>query len=283
MVAHLPCKIRLQHTLPAGTYTVKLVAINASGNDTEIKTNYITVAPSPIVNFTADSFASCSLPRSVTFTNSSVAGSSGTTSYLWDFGDGTTSTSQSPTKSYATAGNYTIVLLVTNGLGCSNSSTKVNYIKVSQKPTAGFTASGTSNCNAPYTVSFANNSVAGDTYDWDFGDGSTSTSVAPSHTYTVNGSYTVKLITTNAAGCKDTLVKPAYINIFHPTAAFTMSTTSSCARKMVYFTNTSTPAGYGSSWDFGDGNSSTAASPNKSFNTPGTYSVRLVVSKKWLL
>ncbi|MGN6476339.1 MAG: PKD domain-containing protein, partial [Flavipsychrobacter sp.] len=84
----------------AGTYAVKLVVTNASGRDSVTKTNYITVAPTPIVSFTADSTPSCTLPRTVTFNNTSSPGGSGTTTYLWDFGDGTTSTAQNPSKTY---------------------------------------------------------------------------------------------------------------------------------------------------------------------------------------
>ncbi|MBN9482918.1 MAG: hypothetical protein BGO70_08575 [Bacteroidetes bacterium 43-93] len=263
----------------AGTYAVKLVVTNASGRDSVTKTNYITVAPTPIVSFTADSTPSCTLPRTVTFSNTSSPGGSGTTTYLWDFGDGTTSTAQNPSKTYTTGGNYTITLLVTNGNGCSQSLTKINYIKVSTKPTADFAANNTNFCAAPATVAFTNNSGSGVSYTWDFGDGNTSTNTSPSNTYNALGSYNVRLITTNAAGCKDTMTKSSYINISHPTAAFNTSASTICSGRTIYFTNTSSPSGYTSAWDFGDNTTSTAANPSKSYTTAGTYSVRLIITK----
>jgi PKD repeat protein len=94
-----------------GTYTVTLTATNSSGSNTKTVVGYITVTALPTVAFTADSSISCSLPRTIVFTNNSVLGSAGTPSYFWDFGDGTTSTSANPTKTYTTYGNFTVTLL----------------------------------------------------------------------------------------------------------------------------------------------------------------------------
>ncbi len=262
-----------------GTYTVTLIATNANGSDTQITTNYITVAPSPTVAFTADSTPSCQVPRTISFTNNSVAGGSGTATYLWDFGDGNTSTSASPTHTYTSFGNYTVTLLVTNGNSCSKSLIKSNYIKILPKPTASFTATGNNSCTAPVTIIFTNTSTSAVSYDWDFGDGGTSTATSPTHTYTANGSYTVRLIATNAAGCKDTFTNSSFVNIGAPNASFSVSSLSVCTGKSVNFTNASTPAGYTSAWDFGTGGTSTSTSPTYTYSSTGTYTVRLIVSR----
>ena len=122
------------HTYPAaGNYTVKFTVTNASGSDSEIKTQYIRVS-SPVINtppiaqFTASPLQGHS-PLVVQFTDQSV--STGTTSYQWDINnDGVTDyTVQNPSHTYPSAGNYTIKLTVSNAFG-STSEIKTNYIKV---------------------------------------------------------------------------------------------------------------------------------------------------------
>lgn len=77
-----------------------------------------------------------------------------------------------------------------------------------------FNASITTSCIAPFTVNFNNTSTNGSTFQWNFGDGNTSTQTSPSHTYTSNGTYNVTLIADGGASCgKDTTVKNAYITI----------------------------------------------------------------------
>jgi gliding motility-associated-like protein len=75
----------------------------------------ITVNPSPAANFVCPQYISAG--QLVNFTD----GSTGAVTWLWNFGDGNTSTQQNPSHSYASAGNYTITLIVTNSFGCMDS------------------------------------------------------------------------------------------------------------------------------------------------------------------
>jgi PGF-pre-PGF domain-containing protein len=119
------------HTYPnAGTYNVSLVATNLAGNNTLTQNDYITVAITPMANFSAD-VTSGTAPLSVTFTDTST---NIPTSRLWDFGDGSNSTSQNPIHSYTAAGSYNVTLNATNVAG-SNVSTQLYYINVSAAPT----------------------------------------------------------------------------------------------------------------------------------------------------
>src|SRR5690606_17589941 len=102
-----------------GTYTVTLTVSNGSGTNTKTITNYIQVIASPQVNFTSVDSVTCP-PKAVQFTNLSVPGAGGTTTYLWDFGDGGTSTQVNPTHTYVANGVYNVSLSVTNSSGCSN-------------------------------------------------------------------------------------------------------------------------------------------------------------------
>ena len=165
-----------------GQYTVKLVVTNASGSDSVVRTNMISVFAKPTVNFSASSISGCA-PMNVNFTDQSIPGSGTLNSWQWDFGDGTFSTTQNPSHIYTATGSYNLSLLVTNIHGCVNTITNPNYITITDKPTAAFTNSSTANCGAPLTINFNNQptGVGNLSYLWIFGDGPTSTEANPSH------------------------------------------------------------------------------------------------------
>lgn len=259
-----------------GNYTVTLTVSNANGSHTKTVTNYIKVAPAPAVSFIADSSVSCA-PKTIQFTNLSAPGGSGTPSYLWDFGDGNTSTAQNPSHTYNTQGNYKVSLIVTNSNGCMQTLTKTNYIKLVQKPAISFSATNTTSCKVPVTVAFTNSTTGGSSYFWDFGDGTTSTQQAPNHTYTSTGNYNVKLVVTNATGCKDSLVKTAFVKAGALKASF-VSTASLCVGTTMTFANTTVQPAAGITWLFGNGASSTAHSTQYTYPNAGTYTAKLIAN-----
>ncbi len=196
----------------AGTYTVSLTVTGDCGSDTETKTDYITVGETLVADFSGSPTSGCA-PLTVTFTDQSTGE---VTSWDWDFGDGGTSTAQNPSHQYASAGDYTVTLTVTGSCG-SDSETKTNYIHVDGAPVADFYGTPTSG-DYPLTVSFTDQSTGGVTsWDWDFGDGGTSTAQNPSHQYTAAGDYTVTLTVTGACG-SDTEIKTDYIHVTEPSA-----------------------------------------------------------------
>jgi PKD repeat protein len=268
----------------AGTYTVTLTATNAAGSNTATKSNYITAtgtaAQTPVAAFSA-SPTSGNAPLDVTFTDNS-AGSP--TAWNWNFGDGTTSAVQNPVHTYSTAGNYTVTLTATNAAG-SNTATKSGYISVgttAQKPVVNFWGTPRSG-NAPLSVTFKDITTGSPTaWNWDFGDGTTSTDQNPKHTYSTAGNYTIKLTATNAAG-STALTKYYYIKVTGtaaqtPVAAFSATPTSGNAPLNVAFTDTSTGTPTAWSWNFGDGTSSTQKSPTHTYSAAGSYTVTLTVS-----
>ena len=262
--------------LNPGTYTVKLVIKNATGlADSLTKLQYIVVYAKPATNFSAAPLTGC-FPLPVNFTDMSTAGSGTITSWLWDFGDGNTSTLQNPSHTFSAAGNYTILLVVTNSNGCSKSFTKSNYISISNGVQAVFTNSAPSSCSAPQTINFQNQSTGTGTlsYQWLFGDGSTSTIANPQHTYTAAGSYSVQLVVTNSTGCTDTIIHPNSITIGSVNANFTFPS-NICVGNSFSFSNTSAPAPLSAAWDFGDATTSTLLNPVKTYGAPGIYTVTL--------
>lgn len=260
-----------------GTYTVKLIATSSTGSK-DSTTLTITVYDVPLVKFTGDSIG-CK-GASFHYYDSSTLYSSGSGTYLWNFGDGNTSTSKNPTYTYNLTGTYTITLSVTNSVGCSSFLRKTGWVSVVGPPTVNFTADTTLFCGPNATGRFNNLSTGGSytplTYAWSFGDGGTSTSTSPTHGYTSYGSYNVKLVVTNSVGCKDSLTRPGYINSVSETANFNLSATSICPGVSVSVTNTSTPSYTNSYWDFGDGFTSTLNSLTHAYTTAGTYTIKLV-------
>lgn len=257
-----------------GEYSVKLVVQNAGGKDSLIKTAYIKVYAAPQVSFDAPVTSGCS-PLPVNFNNTSTAGNGTISSYLWDFGDGNTSVQQVPSHSYSNPGNYNISLVAVNSYGCRSTNYATNYITVNPSPEAGFNSINAIGCTAPHSVSFQNQSTGTGslTYSWNFGDGNSSTLQNPVHQYNSNGIFNVTLITTNATGCKDTLVKNQEVHIgsLHPD----FQVNPVCEGVPAQFTNISSPASDSVRWNFGDGTTSQVNNPLKTF-VAGTYQVKML-------
>ena len=195
------------YTTP-GNYTVSLATSSTAGcSDTMTKQNLFAILD---INTTFSVPDSICINSQATFVNTSTPVP---VSSLWNFGDGTTSTDTMPVKSFASVGNYKVTLYNTYSF-CKDSSSKT--IKVSPKPKTNFTAGSTFKCSPPFTVTFTDATPGAVGWQWDFGDGSTASDQNPSHTFTDTGYYSVKLITTNASGCSDTLEKKNYISIIRP-------------------------------------------------------------------
>ncbi|MDX1994988.1 MAG: PKD domain-containing protein [bacterium] len=138
-------------------------------------------------------------PLTVQFTDTSTGEVTG---WLWDFGDGTTSTEQNPSHTYNAAGTYTATLTVSGPGGTSEpSTTTINVL--AGAPTASFTTDVTEG-TAPLTVQFTDTSTGEVTgWLWDFGDGTTSTEQNPVHTYEAAGTYTATLTVSGSGGTSE--------------------------------------------------------------------------------
>ncbi|NMB78558.1 MAG: PKD domain-containing protein, partial [Methanomicrobiales archaeon] len=273
-----------QHVFTApGTYSVNLTAANAGGSSSVSKPDLIVVQPpAPVAGFTADNVSGMA-PLSVQFTDTS---SNTPAAWSWNFGDGSTSTVQNPLHIYNTTGTYTVSLTVTNA-GGSNTVTQSNYISVSPVtptptmiPVAALSANRTAG-ETPMGVQFYDRSTGTPTaWLWDFGDGSTSTSRNPVHTFTTAGNFTINLTATNAYGSGSKIqvnyIKPSVPVI--PTAAFRGNITAGPTPLAVQFTDRSTGYPKSWSWDFGDGTTSTVRSPLHTYSAAGNYTVTLTVT-----
>lgn len=270
-----------------GFYKIKLVARDPFGCEDSVE-HTITIN-GLITQFSTTPANGCA-PLNVCFTNNTAAScTSNPVSCNWNFGDvasGALNTSNScgnPCHVYNNGGNYNVTLVVIDDDGCHDSLTQSAAVVI---PTAVacFTANDTTSCIGT-NINFTNCSVGNAlTYCWNFGDGigCQSTQQNPVHSYGAAGNYTVQLIVTNASGCHDTLVKPAYIFISQPTANFTVDTSfTSCPPLTVHFTNTSNctnpPCSY--VWSFGAGQgASVVTNPIHTYQTPGVFYPSLTVT-----
>lgn len=189
------------------SYTVTITDANGCTSSDVV---VVTVNNLPVVSFSAADPDGCA-SHCTAFTPSGTG-----ISYSWNFGF-TTSTLTSPVICYPTPGVYDVILTVTDANGCINTATQVAAITVYPNPTAAFTASPQpTNMNNP-TITFTDASTLGNTWQWDFGDGSAGSSVQnPSYTYSDPGTYTVTLVVTSANGCVDTIQVIVIIEDFPP-------------------------------------------------------------------
>ena len=155
-----------------------------------------------------------------TFTDVTTGGTPPYT-YKWDFNnDGLTeSTLQSPTYVYTSAGNYSVSLTVTDSSlgGAINTQTRTGYIMVYAPLSAAFSASATEGVAGRTVFTFTDQSTGGKgpySYQWQFGDGNTSTLQNPTHVYASAGNYTTTLRVTESLSTSDTITKTAYITVY---------------------------------------------------------------------
>ena len=206
-------------------------------------------------------------------------------SRVWNFGDGqslTKATGGVLTHAYANPGNYTVSMQITDASGCSPGTPYVQYVTVNG-PKASFYPSGT-DVHLNTTVYFYNTTNdygnSNTVYNWNFGDGSTSTDPYPSHTYPVPGVYTVTMTATNPSVPCASTATPVTIIVRNFNSAFGFNSSyisGSCAPLLVSFTNTS--YNYISvDWNFGDGiTAGNVNYPSHIYDKPGKYIVTLNV------
>jgi len=132
---------------------------------------------------------------SVSFTDKSTD-DQGIVNYAWSFGDNATSSSANPSHTYSAQGSYTVSLTVTDGDNLTDTkSMSVSVTTEGNAPIADFSYS-TNDLNASFTDKSSDDGAVV-SYQWDFGDNTSSTLQNPSHTFTASGSYDVSLTVTD--------------------------------------------------------------------------------------
>ncbi len=203
-----------------GSKTISL-KVYEDGCESDSSFSTIEVNPTPQVDFAVDTIEGC-VPAGFSFYDSTLSATADAT-YLWDFGDGSTSTQQNPVYSYSEPGDYTVSLQVMNGV-CEDVKTQESLIQVHDNPDADFSLSPTLTSIKNPEINLSNLSSADAVnWIWDMGDGSIIEDVQnPTYAYQSTGTFNVLLLVENMFGCTDSISKTVTIkphpNLYAPNA-----------------------------------------------------------------
>ena len=226
----------------------------------------------------------------VTFTSTSTP-TTALSSYTWNFGNTTstvlTNNTTSASTNYTTNGLYTVTLSFSSGTLCpavATATSLINVNTVSCSLLAGFTyTQGLSGF-----VSFNNTStgtISGVSYTWHFGDNTFAFISSPTHSYSANGTYTVKLIASNnfTNTCMDSISIPVTINSYSPCNLVANFSITATANNAASFTSTSSGTVSGSTyiWNYGDGSNGIGATSSHTYMNSGPYIATLTVNNNY--
>jgi len=214
----------------------------------------------------------------VNFTNTSQ----GNNGYYWNFGDGSSSTQQSPVHTYAYNGLYYIYLNADTSVGGCGGSAWDSVIITNTQNTPTCTAAFTYTLGSSGQVSFSNTStgtVVNPVYNWNFGNGNTSAVISPSYTYLYNGTYNVYLYEYDSTGINLTCYASQQVTISNAlncgdSAYFTLfpDTSQVSTWYVNFYTNTGNSP-LNAVWSWGDSTTSTGLSPSHVYANAGWYNI----------
>ncbi len=258
--------------LDAGIYSIRQTIDTAC-----LITSIVIPEDSVVAHFWTENFCAPGVAPLV----DSSSSSSTITSWWWDFGDGTSSTLPNPTHTYTGDGQYNIMLVVQDSIGCRD--TLIKTIEAFPPPIVNFSTSSTQACDSLCTEFMNNTSPNSNNivnWEWNLGNGTYSNASTPSACYFNDGDapqlFDVTLIATNSNGCSDTSFIPNYITVWaSPTAHFEAHYLP--PNPLVTFSNHSTNS-MQYYWDLGDGDTSTAFEPHHQYSEAGMYSIVLYAS-----
>lgn len=248
-----------------------------SGVDARVPTININ---DPAAAGTAGIYAYACNNFSVNFRNQSVLG----TTYFWDFGvpnlANDTSNIFEPTYTYPDTGTYRVTLIVNKGFSCAD--TTIVTVRIFPEFNTDFSA--VEQCEGT-AISFSDLSTSTfndvNSWQWNFGDGTTSTQQNPAHQYQQAGQYSVQLISTSSRGCRDTITQTV---TQHPNPIADFSNTPTCINTPIVFSDESTIA-FGSitDWDWRANNVSVNTNENftSTYNSLQTFTLSLIVSSNF--
>lgn len=201
-----------------------------------------------------------------------------TTTYLWDFGDGTRSTNDSIEHTYATPGTYTVQLTVTDTNSCNGVKSFSSSILIKPVVNLNLRLSDTTGC-FPLTITFNNATASPGDYYWDFADGTSSTLKSPTHTFNYGGDYRVMVIMSDTNTCNLTDTAYTDIQVLYDTVAPAMTIDRffyNCD-SVAITVNSFNPTATAVTWLFGDGTSSNALYDTHIYKDSGFYRIDYIV------
>jgi gliding motility-associated-like protein len=268
----------------AGSYNATLKVETNTGCQSFVFTRQIMIYANPLASFGLN--GNVCLPQgTASFVNASTMsdGTGPLLTYLWNFGDATSSTATNPVHNYTTGGPFTVTLTATSNNGCIDDTIRT-ITNIYAQPHAAFIVDSVESCLGG-TFNFTDQSTAPNSgvaqWFWDFGDGVTSTLQNPTKQYSSVGTYTVKLYVNSSAGCRSDTMTMNVTVLQLPTVSFTSSAVA-CESQPIQFTSTSVPnAGTISLYNWavnGNATGGNNAVINYTPTNPGNNTVTLAVT-----
>ncbi|MCU0373889.1 MAG: PKD domain-containing protein, partial [Chitinophagaceae bacterium] len=257
----------------AGLVTIRLVAFSGLCSDTMSKTLFVKNGPD--IDFSSNVNGSCAPPLTVNFTSNVANG----TVLRWNLGNGSRPTASNPSTTYTRAGNFSVTLVAISPNGCIDSITRPSFIRIVPPAITNIPPLLYEGC-FPYTARLrprVNTFTPITRWEWDFGDGRTSTDSFPTVTYTTRGEYRVKLKVFTANGCVDS-VSSIIKGGLKPVFDFSANPLIVCPEDLVTFNDTISQSFEWLQWQFGDGGTSPSQDPSYIYKDTGFMTVRLIVS-----
>ena len=257
-----------------GSLQIYFQTIDNGGCNALYDTLDLVIVPTPTPDF---SFTESCFGNSTSFVNSSSS-IDPIVGYSWNFELGGTSTQTDPTYTFVTPGPHNVQMIVTSANGCQDTLTQV--VNAHYLPIAAFNLPAP--CLPGGTYFYDASTVVNSTitaWNWNFGDGNTSTVEDPIHQYAAATGYTVTLTATSSFGCTDDTTVNVTI-LPGPDAQFTANPGSANLFVDINFTDGSTANGSPLSswfWNFGDGDTSNTQNSIHQYDNEGQYPVMLIV------
>lgn len=236
-----------------GNYTITLITTNGNCIDTSTQTISISVPTQANYTFSSD----CS--NNIYVTNLS----NNATNYIWNWGNGQSSTGNITNYTYPVSGTYNVSLIASNGT-CSDTLTQQVIIPAGIVTTANFN----SGCNL--NLDITNFTTTATSILWNWGNGNQTTGPVSTYTYSAPGNYVVSLILATST-CNDTIVTNITIA---PIVTSSFIATSSCYQEVLLTNNSSNASNY--IWNLGNGQQSSSNLTSYTYSQPGTYSIALI-------
>lgn len=258
----------------AGTFTITHVISDPSMVCHPLDTEQVAVSLTPLhISISLPDTGGC-LPFTGNFTGNSALLS---TNFYWFFGDGDSTSGKVVNHTFTRTGTYRVRVIAIDTNACVGADSAFATVTVINDSTiAAFQMNILHDCDSNLQVTLTNQSTNAVNYLWTFGDGTSSTQQNESHTYTVPGTYTIRLIATDTTRCHpvDSMIKTVQLK---PNAFVGFTNDSVCRGNNVTFTNLSNPnASF--VWHYGDNSISGQFAPPHLFARAGTYTVTLVIT-----
>ena len=252
------------HNYASGNFNVSLISSNNICEDTLILNNFIEVGGEINPDFTSNIIEVC-VEEIIDFLDITP---SSPDSWLWDFGDGTTSNLQHPTHQFLSSGLFSVSLTTSKNGDCLETIIKTDYITVFDVPNIILNADEDYSCDLPFSVQFSDNTLNAVDWSWIFSNGDSSSMQNPIIDFYSFDQFDVSLVVIDINNCVSEIIFPDFIIVDEVIVDFSVSDSIICESDVVEFFDISNSSLFpliSYNWDFGNGATSILENPQQQF------------------